>query len=60
MWLVRLNPFAALLELIRKPLLDGELPSQWAVGMGLVAGLIAVAFAALALRRFEKRMIFYL
>jgi ABC-type polysaccharide/polyol phosphate export permease len=59
-WLVRLNPFAALLELIRKPLLDGELPSQWAVGMGMLAGLIAVALATMALRRFEKRMIFYL
>jgi lipopolysaccharide transport system permease protein len=59
-WFVRLNPFAALLELIRNPLLYGELPSQWAVGMGLLTGLIAVSLAALALRRFEKRMIFYL
>ena len=49
-----------LLELIRQPLLDGQLPSLWAVGMGALVGLIAVGAAALALRRFEKRMIFYL
>jgi lipopolysaccharide transport system permease protein len=59
-WLVRLNPFAAILELIRKPLLEGKLPSEWAVGMGVLAGFIALSVAGLALRRFEKRMIFYL
>jgi lipopolysaccharide transport system permease protein len=59
-WLVRLNPFAAILELIRKPLLEGQFPSHWAVGMGVLAGLVAVSLATLALYRFEKRMIFYL
>ena len=59
-WFVRLNPLAAILELIRQPLLEGQLPSSWAVGMGLLTGLVAAAVAALALRCFEKRMIFYL
>jgi ABC-type polysaccharide/polyol phosphate export permease len=59
-WFVRLNPLAAILELIRQPLLEGRLPSSWAVGMGLLAGVMAVAVAALALRCFERRMIFYL
>ncbi len=59
-WFVHLNPLAALLELIRKPLLEGQLPSSWAVGVGLLTGLAAAAMAALALRCFEKRMIFYL
>jgi lipopolysaccharide transport system permease protein len=59
-WFVRLNPLAAFLELIRKPLLDGELPSAWAIGLSALGASIAVAAAALALRRFEKRMIFYL
>jgi lipopolysaccharide transport system permease protein len=59
-WFVRLNPFAAFLELIRKPLLTGELPSGWAVGLASLATFVAVALAALAIKRFEKRMIFYL
>jgi lipopolysaccharide transport system permease protein len=59
-WFVRVNPLAAFLELIRRPLLEGELPSSWAVGLASLATLIAIAAAALALRRFEKRMIFYL
>ena len=59
-WFVRLNPLAAFLELIRKPLLEGQMPSLWAVGMASLATLFVVAAAALALRRFEKRMIFYL
>ncbi|MEN6448849.1 MAG: ABC transporter permease [Thermoguttaceae bacterium] len=59
-WMIRLNPFAALLELIRAPLLDGQFPSQWAVGAGVGTGLAAALMAALALRCFEKRMIFYL
>jgi lipopolysaccharide transport system permease protein len=59
-WFVRLNPLAAFLELIRKPLLEGELPSMWAVGLASLTAAIAVAAAALALKRFEKNMIFYL
>jgi ABC-type polysaccharide/polyol phosphate export permease len=59
-WLVTLNPFAVLLELIRQPLLYGELPSPAAWGLGACTGFLAVTAAALALMRFEKRMIFYL
>lgn len=54
------NPFASLLELIRKPLLEGSLPSAWAMGASSVFALLLVCLAALALRCFEKRMIFYL
>jgi len=59
-WTIYLNPFATLLELIRVPLLEGTLPSQRAIGIGALVGLVAVSTAALALKRFEKRMIFYL
>jgi len=59
-WFVYLNPLAAFLELIRQPLLEGQMPSQWAWGMAASATLLAVGAAALALRLFEKRMIFYL
>lgn len=54
------NPFATLLELIRKPLLEGSLPSLWAIGASSIFALLAVCLAALALRCYEKRMIFYL
>ncbi len=59
-WLVRLNPLAAFLELIRAPLLEGKLPSTWAVGTSSLAAVVAVALAMLTLKRFEKRLIFYL
>jgi lipopolysaccharide transport system permease protein len=59
-WFVLMNPLAAFLELIRKPLLEGQLPSAWAVRLACLGTYIAVVAAALALKRFEKRMIFYL
>jgi len=54
------NPFAVMLELIRKPLLDGRLPSTWAISASSIFALLIVGLAALALYRYEKRMIFYL
>jgi len=60
MWIIRANPLAAFLELIRKPLLNGAMPSWWAVGMACGTTAVAAAVAMLALRRFEKRLIFYL
>jgi lipopolysaccharide transport system permease protein len=57
---MRLNPLAAFLELIRAPLLEAKLPSTWAVGMASLTAIIAMTAAMLALKRFEKRLIFYL
>jgi lipopolysaccharide transport system permease protein len=59
-WLIDLNPFAVLLQLIRQPLLENQLPSWRIVGLSALVGLIAASAAILALKRFEKRMIFYL
>jgi lipopolysaccharide transport system permease protein len=59
-WLMYLNPFAVLLDLIRQPLLYGRLPSGTTMILSAVFALLAVAAASLALRRFEKRLIFYL
>lgn len=59
-WFVHLNPLAAFLELFRTPLLEGRLPSYWAFALAAVATCVVAALAALALKRFEKRMIFYL
>jgi lipopolysaccharide transport system permease protein len=60
MWIIRANPLAAFLELIRRPLLDGAMPSWWAIGMAGGTTAAAVAVAMLALKRFEKRLVFYL
>jgi lipopolysaccharide transport system permease protein len=59
-WIVKLNPFGIVLEMLRKPILDGQLPSigMYASGL-LVVSLVAVA-AILTLTRFERRIIFYL
>lgn len=59
-WMMNLNPFAVMLELVRRPLLEGQ-PVSWTLlccGAGF-ALLVAVAAIA-ALKHFEKRMIFYL
>jgi lipopolysaccharide transport system permease protein len=59
-WLATYNPLAAFLELVRAPILEQQLPSvsAYATAIGLVAVLFAVA--ALALKRLERRLIFYL
>ncbi len=59
-WLVNMNPFAILVELIRQPLLQGQIPSLTLACCGAAVGLAAVITATLTLMRFEKRLIFYL
>ncbi len=59
-WLMNLNPFAVLVELIRQPLLKGEVPSLTLACLGAAVGLVSVLAASLTLLRFEKRLIFYL
>jgi ABC-type polysaccharide/polyol phosphate export permease len=59
-WAVRLNPFAVLLDLVRKPLLDGTLPSIETVVASLLIAAGTAAIAALLLRWCERRLIFYM
>jgi len=59
-WVLQWNPVAVLLDLIRQPLLHGQIPSLTSSLMGAAVGLAAVGAASLALARFEKRIIFYL
>jgi lipopolysaccharide transport system permease protein len=59
-WMVRVNPLAAFLELIRAPLLEGQLPSAWAFGLACLTTVITVSLAVLSLKKYEKRLIFYL
>jgi lipopolysaccharide transport system permease protein len=59
-WLLDINPFAVLLNLLQQPLLEGQVPSLTKAGIGAVVCLLSVGIASLALLRFEKRLIFYL
>lgn len=59
-WLVDINPFSWLIELIRQPIITGQLPSAHVAGIAVLIALVAVALAALVLARYERRVIFYL
>ncbi len=59
-WLLNLNPFTVLVELLREPLIAGKFPSPEMACLGAFVGLAAVSIASLTLMRFEKRLIFYL
>jgi lipopolysaccharide transport system permease protein len=62
-WLHRLvecNPFASLLELVRRPLLHGECPSAHAVLLALAFMSVTSCFAWLSVRRVEKRLVLWL
>jgi lipopolysaccharide transport system permease protein len=59
-WLVRFNPLAAFLELVRAPILDGQIPSWHAYATALTVVAAFLGIAAFALSRLERRLIFYL
>ena len=57
-WLLYLNPVVPFLELLRAPIVEGQLPSPLTYAN---AGIIVVLFTAVAaelLRREERRLIF--
>jgi lipopolysaccharide transport system permease protein len=55
--LVECNPFASLLELMRRPLLHGELPSLHAVLVSLAFMSVTSCIAWISLRQVESRMV---
>jgi lipopolysaccharide transport system permease protein len=59
-WLVRYNPLVPFLELIREPVLKGQAPPLATYAAAGATVLAAVGVAALALARFERRLIFHL
>lgn len=59
-WLVWFNPFASLLELIRLPILHGELPSVHSVLVAMTFMGLASCIAWICLRRMERRMVLWL
>jgi lipopolysaccharide transport system permease protein len=59
-WLVDYNPLAAVLELVRSPILDGQFPTWIAYGKATLLVAVLLTAAACALLRLERRLIFYL
>lgn len=59
-WLLSINPMANLLELVRRPILQGEAPGLYAVSMSVGTVLAIAGVAMLVLRRFERKIIFQL
>jgi lipopolysaccharide transport system permease protein len=54
------NPLVPFLEIVRKPLIDGEIPSVEHFQFAILATLVVTAAAVLFLRRLQKRVILYL
>lgn len=59
-WVIEVNPLAQLLQLLRLPLLTGELPSLLAVAKGLALVLPPVALAVYLVSRLESDLVFAL
>jgi ABC-type polysaccharide/polyol phosphate export permease len=59
-WMVEYNPVAAILGLIRQPILDGHFPQAgtWAVALATV--LSAATAALFTLVKLQRRLIFHL
>jgi ABC-type polysaccharide/polyol phosphate export permease len=58
-WLVELNPFTSVLELVRAPILGGTLPSLWRLQIALLLLLATGALAAVCLRKLERTLVFW-
>jgi ABC-type polysaccharide/polyol phosphate export permease len=58
-WIVDINPFAHLLEIVRQPFLGQPASTlNWTASIAILAASTAVAIISLAL--FRKRVIFWL
>jgi lipopolysaccharide transport system permease protein len=58
--LVECNPFASFLELVRRPLLHGELPGGQSVLIATAFTGVMACIACVALHRVEKRLVMWL
>jgi lipopolysaccharide transport system permease protein len=59
-WVVRMNPLVPFLELIRQPVLEGQLPSAATFAAALATVCVTTGVAGLLLSCFQRRLIFYL
>jgi ABC-type polysaccharide/polyol phosphate export permease len=59
-WLVILNPMVSLLELVRQPILKGEIPTVGTFAVAITTVVITLVAAAWTLARLQRRLIFHL
>jgi ABC-type polysaccharide/polyol phosphate export permease len=59
-WFLGLNPLAAFLDLVRRPILEGRFPSWDTFALAGAGALLPAAVAVLLLSRIERRLVFYL
>jgi lipopolysaccharide transport system permease protein len=59
-WIVNLNPLAHMVEMLRQPILNGQIPSLKTYSFAMLAVSIVAGAAIFMLMRFERRIIFYL
>jgi lipopolysaccharide transport system permease protein len=59
-WLLRYNPLAHLLKVVRDPLISGMIPSWRAYGVSILFTLCTVAVAILLLGRMQRKVVMYL
>lgn len=59
-WLISISPVATFLDLIRQPLLTGELPRAWLYVKACLMVLLVLGLAVLVVTRLEKKLIFHL
>jgi len=57
-WVINYNPIASLLELVRRPILKGELPTDRAVLTAFVLTATVFVVACLSLRKLQKQLIY--
>ena len=57
-WLIAFNPIASILELIRRPILHGELPSAEAVYTALALTAAAFCVASLSLMKLQRQLVY--
>jgi len=58
-WIVDLNPLWSVLELVRQPVLYGQLPPAYNVGVALAFVAAMVALAVICLKKLERTLVFW-
>jgi ABC-type polysaccharide/polyol phosphate export permease len=59
-WLLNMNPLVSLLDLVRQPILRGEIPSVGTYTVAICTVVITLLAAGWTLSRLQRRLIFYL
>ncbi len=59
-WLVNYNPLVPLLQLIREPILEAQVPSVQTFGVATLTVVLTALAAGITLARLQRRLLFYM